>query len=225
MLTAQQVDNNIVRVALQTAAAVMGGTQSLHTNSRDEALALPTEASVQVALRTQQIVAYESGLADVVDPLGGSYYVEAMTNAIYDEAMEYIKKIDEMGGAVVAIEKGYIQKEIQESAYKWQMEVESGLRTIVGVNKFQVEEEAPKDLLRVDASVGVNQSKKTQAVRANRDQAAVDAALAALKVGAADENVNLMPLILEAVKTYATLGEICNVLREVFGEYEAHSTL
>ena len=225
MLTAQQVDNNIVRVALQTAAAVMGGTQSLHTNSRDEALALPTEASVQVALRTQQIVAYESGLADVVDPLGGSYYVEAMTNAIYDEAMSYIKKIDEMGGAVVAIEKGYIQKEIQESAYKWQMEVESGLRTIVGVNKFQVEEEAPKDLLRVDASVGVNQSKKTQAVRANRDQAAVDAALAALKVGAADENVNLMPLILDAVKTYATLGEICNVLREVFGEYEAHSTL
>ena len=195
------------------------------TNSRDEALALPTEASVQVALRTQQIVAYESGLADVVDPLGGSYYVEAMTNAIYDEAMAYIKKIDEMGGAVVAIEKGYIQKEIQESAYKWQMEVESGLRTIVGVNKFQVEEEAPKDLLRVDASVGVNQSKKTQAVRANRDQAAVDAALAALKVGAADENVNLMPLILDAVKTYATLGEICNVLREVFGEYEAHSTL
>ena len=223
MLTAQQVDNNIVRVALQTAAAVMGGTQSLHTNSRDEALALPTEASVQVALRTQQIVAYESGLADVVDPLGGSYYVEAMTNAIYDEAMAYIKKIDEMGGAVVAIEKGYIQKE--ESAYKWQMEVESGLRTIVGVNKFQVEEEAPKDLLRVDASVGVNQSKKTQAVRANRDQAAVDKALAALKAGAADENVNLMPLILDAVKTYATLGEICNVLREVFGEYEAHSTL
>ena len=225
MLTAQQVDNNIVRVALQTAAAVMGGTQSLHTNSRDEALALPTEASVQVALRTQQIVAYESGLADVVDPLGGSYYVEAMTNAIYDEAMAYIKKIDEMGGAVVAIEKGYIQKEIQESAYKWQMEVESGLRTIVGVNKFQVEEEAPKDLLRVDASVGVNQAKKTQAVRANRDQAAVDKALADLKAGAADENVNLMPLILAAVKTYATLGEICNVLREVFGEYEAHSTL
>ena len=225
MLTAQQVDNNIVRVALQTAAAVMGGTQSLHTNSRDEALALPTEASVQVALRTQQIVAYESGLADVVDPLGGSYYVEAMTNAIYDEAMAYIKKIDEMGGAVVAIEKGYIQKEIQESAYKWQREVESGLRTIVGVNKFQVEEEAPKDLLRVDASVGANQSKKTQAVRANRDQAAVDKALADLKAGAADESVNLMPLILAAVKTYATLGEICNVLREVFGEYEAHSTL
>ena len=225
MLTAQQVDNNIVRVALQTAAAVMGGTQSLHTNSRDEALALPTEASVQVALRTQQIVAYESGLADVIDPLGGSYYVEAMTNAIYDEAAEYIKKIDEMGGAVVAIEKGYIQKEIQESAYKWQMEVESGLRTIVGVNKFQVEEKPVEGLLRVDASVGVNQAKKTQQVRAERDNAAVEKALAALKEGAKDENVNLMPLILDAVRTYATLGEICNVLREVFGEYQAHSTL
>ncbi|SUP44963.1 acyl-CoA mutase large subunit family protein [Veillonella criceti] len=225
MLTAQQVDNNIVRVALQTAAAVMGGTQSLHTNSRDEALALPTEASVQVALRTQQIVAYESGLADVIDPLGGSYYVEAMTNAIYDEAAEYIRKIDEMGGAVVAIEKGYIQKEIQESAYKWQMEVESGLRTIVGVNKFQVEEKPVEGLLRVDASVGVNQAKKTQKVREERDNAAVEKALAALKEGAKDENVNLMPLILDAVRTYATLGEICNVLREVFGEYQAHSTL
>ena len=225
MLTAQQVDNNIVRVALQTAAAVMGGTQSLHTNSRDEALALPTEASVQVALRTQQIVAFESGLADVVDPLGGSYYIESMTNAIYEEALEYIKKIDEMGGAVVAIEKGYIQKEIQESAYKWQMEVESGLRTIVGVNKFQVEEKPVEGLLKVDASVGVNQAKKTQEVRARRDNEAVQAALAALKAGAEDENVNLMPLILDAVHTYATLGEICNVLREVFGEYQAHSTL
>lgn len=225
MLTAQQVDNNIVRVALQTAAAVMGGTQSLHTNSRDEALALPTEASVQIALRTQQIVAYESGLADVVDPLGGSYYVEAMTNAIYDEAAEYIRKIDEMGGAVVAIEKGYIQKEIQESAYKWQMEVESGLRTIVGVNKFQVEEKPVEGLLRVDASVGVNQAKKTQKVREERDNTAVEKALAALKAGAADESVNLMPLILDAVRTYATLGEICNVLRDVFGEYQAHSTL
>ena len=225
MLTAQQVDNNIVRVALQTAAAVMGGTQSLHTNSRDEALALPTEASVQVALRTQQIVAFESGLADVVDPLGGSYYIEAMTNAIYEEALEYIKKIDEMGGAVVAIEKGYIQKEIQESAYKWQMEVESGLRTIVGVNKFQVQEKPVEGLLKVDASVGVNQAKKTQDVRARRDNEAVTAALAALKEGAADESVNLMPLILAAVRTYATLGEICNVLREVFGEYQAHSTL
>lgn len=225
MLTAQQPDNNIVRVALQTAAAVMGGTQSLHTNSRDEALALPSEASVQIALRTQQIVAYESGLADVIDPLAGSYYVEAMTDRIEKEAMEYIKKIDEMGGAVAAIEKGYIQKEIQDSAYKWQMDVESGARTIVGVNKFQVEEEPPKGLLKVDASVGEKQVKKLHEMKAGRDNEAVKAALADLKKACEDENENLMPHILAAVKTYATLGEICNVMRGVFGEYEAHISL
>ena len=225
MLTAQQPNNNIVRVALQTAAAVMGGTQSLHTNSRDEALALPTEESVMVALRTQQIVAYESGLADVVDPLAGSYYVEAMTNRIEKEACEYIKKIDDLGGAVAAIEKGYIQKEIQDSAYKWQMDVESGARVIVGVNKFQVEEEAPKNLLKVDASVGEKQKAKVEAMKAKRDNAAVQAALAALKKACADEHENLMPHILAAVKTYATLGEICGVMREVFGEYEAHVNL
>ena len=225
MLTAQQPNNNIVRVALQTAAAVMGGTQSLHTNSRDEALALPTEDSVMVALRTQQIVAYESGLADVIDPLAGSYYVEAMTNRIEAEAWEYIKKIDELGGAVAAIEKGYIQKEIQDSAYKWQMDVESGARVIVGVNKCQVEEEAPKNLLRVDASVGEKQKAKVEAMKAKRDNAAVQAALADLKKACADEHENLMPHILAAVKTYATLGEICGVMREVFGEYEAHVNL
>ena len=225
LLTAQQPNNNIVRVALQTAAAVMGGTQSLHTNSRDEALALPTEESVMVALRTQQIVAYESGLADVVDPLAGSYYVEAMTNRIEKEAWEYIKKLDDLGGAVAAIEKGYIQKEIQDSAYKWQMDVESGARVIVGVNKFQVEEEAPKNLLKVDASVGEKQKAKVEAMKAKRDNAAVQAALAALKKACADEHENLMPHILAAVKTYATLGEICGVMREVFGEYEAHVNL
>ena len=225
MLTAQQPNNNIVRVALQTAAAVMGGTQSLHTNSRDEALALPTEDSVMVALRTQQIVAYESGLADVIDPLAGSYYVEAMTNRIEAEAWEYIKKIDDLGGAVAAIEKGYIQKEIQDSAYKWQMDVESGARVIVGVNKFQVEEEAPKNLLRVDASVGEKQKAKVEAMKAKRDNAAVQAALVDLKTACSDENENLMPHILAAVKTYATLGEICGVMREVFGEYEAHVNL
>ena len=225
MLTAQQPNNNIVRVALQTAAAVMGGTQSLHTNSRDEALALPTEDSVMVALRTQQIVAHESGLADVIDPLAGSYYVEALTNRIEAEAWEYIKKIDDLGGAVAAIEKGYIQKEIQDSAYKWQMDVESGARVIVGVNKFQVEEEAPKNLLRVDASVGEKQKAKVEAMKAKRDNAAVQAALADLKTACSDENENLMPHILAAVKTYATLGEICGVMREVFGEYEAHVNL
>ncbi len=225
MLTAQQPDNNIVRVALQTAAAVMGGTQSLHTNSRDEALALPTTESVQIALRTQQIVAYESGLADVVDPLGGSYYVEAMTDQIEQEAEEYIRKIDEMGGAVIAIEKGYIQKEIQDSAYQWQMEIESGERVIVGVNKFQVEEKPVEGLLRVDTSVGEFQKEKLAKVKAERDNDAVQKALEALRKGAEDESVNLMPLILDAVRTYASLGEICNVLRDVFGEYQSHATV
>lgn len=225
MLTAQQPNNNIVRVALQTAAAVMGGTQSLHTNSRDEALALPTEESVMVALRTQQIVAYESGLADVIDPLAGSYYVEALTNKIEAEAWEYIKKIDEIGGAVAAIEKGYIQKEIQDSAYKWQMDVESGAKTIVGVNKFQVEEKPVEGLLKVDASVGEKQKAKVEAMKAKRDGAAVKASLEALEKACADENENLMPFILSAVKTYATLGEICGVMRKVFGEYEAHVNL
>lgn len=225
MLTAQQPENNVVRVALQTAAAVMGGTQSLHTNSKDEALALPTEDSVRVALRTQQIVAYESGLADVVDPLAGSYYVEAMTNAIEAEAWKYIQKIDDIGGAVVAIEQGYIQKEIQDSAYKWQKEVENDQRVIVGVNKFQIEEKPIEGLLRVDASVGELQKKKLADLRAKRDNAAVTAALAKLEAACADDNVNLMPIILEAVKTYATLGEICGVMRKVFGEYQAHATL
>ncbi|MBE6097447.1 MAG: methylmalonyl-CoA mutase [Schwartzia succinivorans] len=234
MLTAQQPNNNIIRVALQTAAAVMGGTQSLHTNSRDEALALPTQESVTIALRTQQIVAYESGLADVIDPLAGSYYVEAMTDRIEKEAWEYINKIDELGGAVEAIEKGYIQKEIQDSAYKWQMDVESGARTIVGVNKFTIEEEPPKGLLKVDASVGVEQCKKLADLKAGkpinkmtkgRDNAAVKAALDELEAACKDENENLMPHILKAVKTYATLGEICNVMRGVFGLYEAHVSL
>ncbi|MBB5336631.1 methylmalonyl-CoA mutase [Pectinatus brassicae] len=225
MLTAQQPNNNIVRVALQTAAAVMGGTQSLHTNSRDEALALPTEESVMVALRTQQIVAYESGLADVIDPLAGSYYVESMTNKIEAEAWDYIKKIDEIGGAVSAIEKGYIQKEIQDSAYKWQMDVESGAKVIVGVNKFQVEEKPVEGLLRVDASVGEKQKAKLAEMKAGRDNDAVKAALAALENACKDENENLMPHILGAVRTYATLGEICGVMRKVFGEYEAHTNL
>lgn len=225
MLTAQQPENNIVRVALQTAAAVMGGTQSLHTNSKDEAMALPTEDSVRVALRTQQIVAYESGLADVVDPLAGSYYVEAMTNQIEAEALAYIQKIDDIGGAVVAIEQGYIQREIQDSAYKWQKEVENNDRIIVGVNKFQIEEKPVEGLLRVDASVGELQKKKLAKLRAERDNVAVTAALAKLEAACNDEETNLMPIIMEAVKTYATLGEICNVMRKVFGEYQAHATL
>ena len=225
MLTAQQPNNNIIRVALQTAAAVMGGTQSLHTNSRDEALALPTTESVTIALRTQQIVAYESGLADVVDPLGGSYYVEAMTNAIEAEAKEYIRKIDEMGGAVEAIDKGYIQKEIQDSAYAWQMAVESGEKTIVGVNKFTMEEPPVEGLLKVDSSAGEFQKNKLAKVKAERDNAKVQEELKKLEVAAADEEVNLMPVILDCVRAYCSLGEICGVLRKVFGEYKPHNTL
>ena len=225
MLTAQQPDNNVVRVALQTAAAVMGGTQSLHTNSKDEALALPTEDSVRVALRTQQIVAEESGLADTVDPLGGSYYVEALTNQIEAECWDYIKKIDDLGGAVVAIEKGYIQREIQDSAYKWQMEVEKKERIIVGVNKYQIKEKPPEGLLRVDAAVGEFQKGKLAKMKASRDNAAVVEKLAALEAACKDESVNLMPVILDAVKVYATLGEICGVMRKVFGEYQPHVSL
>jgi len=225
MLTAQQPENNIVRVTLQTVAAILGGTQSLHTNSKDEALALPTEDAVRTALRTQQIVAYESGLADVIDPLAGSYYIEALTDQIEKECWDYIQKIDDMGGAVVAIEKGYIQREIQESAYKWQMEVETKQRIIVGVNQFQIEEKPQEGLLRIDASVGELQTAKLKALRARRDDAALAQTLAALETAALDQQKNLMPFILDAVKAYGTLGEICGVLRKVFGEYEAHISL
>ena len=218
-LTAQQPDNNIVRVAIQTLAAVLGGTQSLHTNSKDEALALPTEDSVRIALRTQQIVAYESGVTETIDPLAGSYYVESLTSQIEEMAMEYIKKIDDMGGAAKAVEKGYIQQEIQESAYKYQQEIEAGKRVIVGMNKFQIKESAPKGLLKVDPVVGELQAKKLQDLRAERDNGKVTASLDALKKACGSED-NLMPFIIDAVRVYATLGEICGVMREVFGEYQ-----
>jgi methylmalonyl-CoA mutase N-terminal domain/subunit len=217
-LTAQQPENNVVRVTIQALAAVLGGTQSLHTNSRDEALALPTEASVQIALRTQQILAYESGVAETPDPLAGSYYVESLTDSIEQGVLAYLKRIDDLGGAVKAIEQGYIQQEIQDSAYAWQMDVEKNERIVVGLNKFSVREASPKGLLRVDPAVGERQVAKTRALRAKRDNKATDAALAALKA-AAEGSDNLMPFIVDAVKTYATLGEICDVLRGVFGEY------
>lgn len=218
-LTAQQPDNNIVRVAVQTLAAVLGGTQSLHTNSRDEALALPTEDSVKIALRTQQIVAHESGVTETIDPLAGSYYVESLTNSIEAEAMDYIEKIDNLGGATKAIEKGFIQKEIQNSAYKYQMAVESKEQIVVGVNKFQVEETEKRELLRVNPEVEALQRKKLEDLRASRDNGAVNKALEVLKEKAATEE-NLIPYIIDAVKEYATLGEICGELRQVFGEYE-----
>ncbi|SFJ49489.1 MULTISPECIES: acyl-CoA mutase large subunit family protein [Terrisporobacter] len=218
-LTAQQPENNIVRVAIQTLAAVLGGTQSLHTNSKDEALALPTEDSVRVALRTQQIVGYESGAADTIDPLAGSYYVESLTNKIEKEAIELIEKIDELGGAPSAIEKGFIQQEIMDSAYKYQKEIEKNEKIIVGVNKFQVEEEPPKGLLRVDPKVGVRQKGKIDALKEKRDNKKVKESLEKLRK-ACDGNENIMPFILDAVECYATLGEICGVMRDEFGEYK-----
>jgi methylmalonyl-CoA mutase N-terminal domain/subunit len=219
MLTAQQPENNVVRVALQALAAVLGGTQSLHTNSRDEALSLPTEQSVEIALRTQQILAFESGVADSVDPLAGSYLVESWTDEIERRACDYIDKIDAMGGALKAIEHGYMQREIQESAYRWQQAVDRGDKTIVGVNQFQSDEELELDILRVDPAVGRRQVDRLQALRQRRDNRSVSDALARLKA-AAETDDSLMPCILDAVEHYATLGEICGVMRQIFGEYQ-----
>jgi len=219
-LTAQQPDNNIVRVAIQTLAAVMGGTQSLHTNSRDEALGLPTEQSVQIALRTQQIVAHESGVANTVDPFAGSYVVEELTDKIEEEVWNYLDKIEDIGGMVKAIEKGFVQKQVQDSAYKYQKEVESGERVIIGVNKFQTKKEVPDDILEVNPKLREVQTQKIADVKKDRDNELVEEKLKALEKGAADPNVNLMPLILDAAREYATLGEICNILRKEFGEYQ-----
>jgi len=224
-LTAQQPQNNVIRVALQALAAVLGGTQSLHTNSMDEAFSLPSEEAVQVALRTQQVIAFESGVASTVDPLGGSFYVEWLTNEIEKRAKVYIDKIDKKGGAVAAIEEGFIQKEIQQSAYNYQRAVESGEQVVVGLNKFQSEEGiALKNLLRVDPGVMESQVAKLKKLKAERDNLAVKSALEKLKTSAQGSN-NLMPPIMEAVRCYATLGEICDTLRDVFGEYKAVSTL
>ena len=220
-LTAQQVDNNIVRVTIQTLAAVLGGTQSLHTNSRDEALALPTEDSVRIALRTQQIVAEESGVTNTVDPLAGSYYIEAMTDLIEKEAMQYIEKIDAMGGMTEAINNGFVQTEIQKSAYKYEMEIEEKERIIVGVNKYHIKESEQKDLLKIDMQVQKEQIEFLKKVRSERNNEDVNTKLNALKK-AAEGNDNLMPFILDSVRVYASIGEICNTLRSVFGEYKEH---
>jgi len=223
-LTAQQPKNNIVRVAFQALAAVLGGTQSLHTNSMDEALCLPSEEAVQVALRSQQVIAYETCVSDTVDPLGGSYYVEELTREIFDRAEAYIKNIDEMGGAAAAIEKGFVQREIQDSAYRYQREIERGERVVVGLNRFQVQEEKPKGLLRVDPAVRLSQIEKLKKLKSQRDQRLVTGALSELK-NAAEGKDNLMGPILRAVRAYATLGEICDTLRQVFGEYRQVNTL
>lgn len=219
-LTAQQPDNNIVRVTLQALAAVLGGTQSLHTNSRDEALALPTEESARIALRTQQIIAYESGVADTVDPLGGSYFIESLTDQIEHAALQYIEKIDAMGGAVQAIEQGFMQREIRRTALDTQRKIESGEEVVVGVNRFRLEQEEQPRLMRVDPQIAKQQIEKLKQVRLSRDGEKVKARLDRLKQ-AAQTSENLMPHILEAVKAYATVGEICDTLRDVFGEYQS----
>jgi methylmalonyl-CoA mutase N-terminal domain/subunit len=218
-LTAQQPMNNIVRITLQALAAVLGGTQSLHTNSMDEALALPTEEAVQVALRTQQIIAHESGVADTVDPLAGSYFVESLTDQLEEKAKAYIAKIDELGGALAAIEQGYIQREIQEAAYRYQREIERQERVVVGMNQFTVDEETRPEILRVNEAVTQQQEKRLAALRRRRDPVAVERALAALEKAAQDTD-NLMPYILAAIEAYATTGEICHTLRRVWGEYQ-----
>jgi methylmalonyl-CoA mutase N-terminal domain/subunit len=217
-LTAQQVDNNVVRVAYQALAAVLGGTQSLHTNGKDEALSLPTEESVRTALRTQQILAHESGVGDTVDPLAGSYYVESLTDQVEAEAREIIATVDDRGGMRKAIEAGWVQRQIQDVAFERQQEIESGERVIVGVNRFTVDDEEEVDIEEVSQAVQEGQRERLEELRAERDTGAVETALDALEEAARGEE-NLMPYIIDAVKVYATTGEICDAMREVFGEY------
>ena len=223
-LTAQQPENNIVRVTIQALASVLGGTQSLHTNSMDEALALPSDKAVRIALRTQQILAYESGVTESADPLGGSYMIESLTDSLEEKVREYLDKIDTLGGMVRAIEEGYVQREIQNSAYAYQLQVEKDEEIVVGLNRFQVEEPPPESLLRVDPEVGKKQTERLEAVKNKRDGTTVKNALEKLEATARGED-NLMPLILEAVRNYATLGEISDCLRNVFGEYRGKTAV
>jgi methylmalonyl-CoA mutase N-terminal domain/subunit len=222
-LTAQQPDNNVVRVALQALAAVLGGAQSLHTNSRDEALALPTEESVEIALRTQQIIAHETGITKIIDPVGGAYALESLTATIEQQALAYIQQIDDMGGAVKAIELGFPQQEIQQSAYHYQQEVEDKSRIVVGVNEY-VNDEPEPPIMRLDPALERQQVERLQALRAQRDTARVTAALARLETAARGSD-NLMPCIIDAVECYATLGEIADTLRRVFGEHQENIVL
>jgi methylmalonyl-CoA mutase N-terminal domain/subunit len=218
-LQAQQIDNNVVRVTVQALAAVLGGTQSLHTNAKDEALALPTTETAQVALRTQQVLAYESGIADVVDPLAGSYYVESLTDEIERRAWEYIQRIDQRGGALAAVEAGYIQSEIAEAAYEYQCQVERGQRIIVGTNQFQSSETEPTiDILTVDPNVRQRQCERLRTLRARRDNERSRHVLERLQAAARNERENLLPLIVEAVEAYCTLGEISDTFRSEWGE-------
>jgi methylmalonyl-CoA mutase N-terminal domain/subunit len=216
-LTAQQPEVNIVRTALEALAAVLGGTQSLHTNSFDEALALPTEDAVRIALRTQQVIAHETGVVNTIDPLGGSYYLEDLTNRLEAEAYDYFSRIEKLGGVIAAIEENFQQREIAEASFRYQAEVESKRRVVVGVNRYQLEDEGEIELLRVDPALEQKQIERVQAVRARRDSAAVERALAELKEASARGDVNLMPLLIEASRAYVTLGEMCDALRETWG--------
>ena len=219
-LTAQQVDNNVVRVALQAFAAVAGGCQSLHTNSRDEALALPSQDAARIALRTQQIIANESGIADIADPFGGSFAIEHLTDELEARALDYIRRIDDMGGMVEAIRQGFPQGEIQDASYQAQRDLEDKRSVVVGVNEFVTPEPPPTGLLRVDESVGEKQRERLKLLRSERHNGPVQNALDAIRKAAKDETTNLVPLILDAVKVEATLGEISDAMRDVFGEHK-----
>ena len=223
-LTAQQPEVNIVRTTIQALAAILGGTQSLHTNSMDEALSLPTEHAARIALRTQQVIAYESGIADIVDGLGGSYAIEEITNQLEEKAVEYISKIDDLGGMLKAIEQGFPQREIQEAAFQYQKAVENKEEIVVGVNKFQIEEDASIPILKVDDSIERNQVEKTRALREKRDGVKAENAIYNLK-NAAQTEVNILPKILDCVENYVTVGEISHALRSVWGEYQEGVTL
>jgi methylmalonyl-CoA mutase N-terminal domain/subunit len=216
-LTAQQPEVNIVRTALEALAAVLGGTQSLHTNSFDEALALPTEDAVRIALRTQQVIAHETGVVNAIDPLGGSYHLESLTNRIEAEAYDYFDRIEKLGGVVEAIKQNFFQREIAEASFRYQSEVEANQRIVVGVNRYQLENEPDPEILRIDPALEGEQVERVQALRARRDSAAVERELTRLKEGAAREDVNLMPLIVDASRAYVTMGEMCDALREVWG--------
>ncbi len=223
-LTAHQPENNVVRVAIQALAATLGGTQSLHTNSRDEALSLPTEESARIALRTQQVIAYESGVADTIDPLAGSYYLEYLTDELERRAEEYLDEIDRMGGMLRAIESGYVQREIQEAAYTFQKDLERGDEVTVGVNRFTEEEDTPIALLKIDPNIGLRQRERLAKLRSSRDQRKVEQMMGEVEA-AAISNENLMPIIIQCVENQVTLGEICNSLRRVWGEYRPAQTV
>jgi methylmalonyl-CoA mutase N-terminal domain/subunit len=218
-LTAQQPEVNIVRTALEALAAVLGGTQSLHTNSFDEALALPTEDAVRIALRTQQVIAHETGVVNTIDPLGGSYYVEHLTNELERQAYDYFDRIEKLGGVVEAIKENFFQREIAEASFRYQSEVEARQRIVVGVNRYELDDERPLEILKIDPALERKQIDRVRALRSRRDAAAVERSLAELKAASARDDVNLMPVILDAARAYVTMGEICDAWREVWGTW------